>query len=228
MLIVLVIIAILLFLILIAIEPEALQAIGACIGLVVGLVVLIVGGVFLFSYLSELTGARQSDSNETAISADADQAVDEALDNVQAVLDAANDAEAVAASMPSERSKGLWVENIDGVSLTFARTRNAPTFRRLVEYRKASISKQDDSSCGDPYMVEERVTGVKYSWGFVIDRFSTWSDEDGQGDYLISESNLPRALQGSVRDIVKNNRIVRITKQRCGQGQVPFLVAVHS
>jgi hypothetical protein len=86
MFIVLVIIAILLFLILIAIEPEALQAIGACIGLIVGLVVLIVGGVFLFSYLSELRGARQSDANEIAISADVNRAVGE---DVQAALEAA-------------------------------------------------------------------------------------------------------------------------------------------
>jgi hypothetical protein len=110
-----------------------------------------------------------------------------------------------------------------GISLTFVPTRR---FRRLVEYRTPSISQAEDSSCSAPYVAEERVVRVTFAWDFVIDRFRTWNEREGQQEYIVSENQFPSAWQGSLHDLVADGRKIKVTKQRCGQGQVPGLIAV--
>lgn len=110
-----------------------------------------------------------------------------------------------------------------GVTLRFVPTRS---FRRLIEYRTTSLSTGQDISCTAPYSAQERVTRIAFSWGFVIDRFWTWNEREGQQEYIIDEGQLPNAWQGSLHDLVKEGRTLTLTKQRCGQGQVASFVAV--
>jgi hypothetical protein len=117
-----------------------------------------------------------------------------------------------------------FIEKIEDVVLTFVPTKS---FRRLTSYSKTAFNSADDPSCSSPYQTIDRVTDVKFAYGFVIDRFWTWNDKDGQEEYIVDESDLPRAFQGSLYDIVQKGRTVRLTKQRCGMGQVAGLVSVQ-
>lgn len=110
-----------------------------------------------------------------------------------------------------------------GVTLTLVPTSN---FRRLIEYRTTALSPGEDSSCATPYSAQERVTRIAFAWGFVIDRFWTWNDREGQQEYIVDETLLPRAWQGSLHDLVREGRTLTLTKQRCGQGAVASFVAV--
>lgn len=116
-------------------------------------------------------------------------------------------------------------ERFDNVTLTYVPTKKS---KRLIAYREIPISTQDDPSCTKPYTAREKIMGVEYAWDFVIDSFTTWSEKEGKQQYMIGESALPRAFQGSLHDIVQKDRQVRITKQLCGMGQVESFVAVSS
>ena len=113
-------------------------------------------------------------------------------------------------------------ETFDDITLTFLPTKE---FRKLVEYR---IDSETDSTCTKPYSAIERVTKVKYVYGFVIERFNTWNVAEGQQEYIADEGMLPNAWKGALHDIVREGRAVRITKQRCGMGQVAGLVSVRA
>lgn len=117
-----------------------------------------------------------------------------------------------------------FTEKFEDVSLTFVPTKN---FRRLISYSKPAFRSSDDSSCSAPYQTTDEIIDVKFAYGFVIDRFWTWNEKDGQEEYIVDEASLPRALQGSLYDIVRKGRTVRVTKQRCGMGQVAGLVSVR-
>lgn len=133
---------------------------------------------------------------------------------------AAAEAQKVAAG---EKPTGAaWSETFDDTTLTFVPTKK---FRKMIAY---SISPEvSDRTCTAPYDLVEQVKSVKYAYGFVIEGFETWSKDEGKQDYSSDETLLPRAYQGNLRDIVAEGRIVRITKQRCGMGQVQSLVAVR-
>ena len=101
-------------------------------------------------------------------------------------------------------------EKVDDVTLKFLPTKD---FRKLIDYR---IAAESDSTCTKVYTASEKVTKITYAYGFVIERFNTWNPSEGQQEYIPFEDTLPRALQGSLHDIVKDGRTVTITTQRCG------------
>lgn len=116
-----------------------------------------------------------------------------------------------------------FTEKINDTSLTFMPEGEG---RRLIEFKKPTTTKDEDGTCSTPYTAREKVSKVTYAYGFVIDRFNTWNDKEGQQEYMPFESELPRSFQGSLHDIVREGSNVTITKQRCGMGQVEFLVSV--
>jgi hypothetical protein len=128
-------------------------------------------------------------------------------------------------SRPQETTGPPFTESFSdiGVTLTFVPTHS---FRRLIEYRTTALSPGEDSSCTAPYSAQERVTRIAFAWGFVIERFWTWNEREGQQEYIVDETLLPRSSQGSLHDLVREGRTLTITKQRCGQGQVASFVAV--
>lgn len=125
-------------------------------------------------------------------------------------------------AQPKSQSQ-LYTEVLNDTSLTFIPEGDG---RRLVEFRKPVTAKEEDGTCSAPYTAREKVSKITYAYGFVIDRFNTWNQKEGQQEYMPFESELPRSFQGSLHDIVRDGANLTITKQRCGMGQVEFLVAV--
>ena len=116
-----------------------------------------------------------------------------------------------------------FTEKLEDASLTFMPEGEG---RRLIAFNKPVTTKDEDGTCATPYTAREKVSKITYAYGFVIDRFNTWNEKEGQQEYMPFESDLPRSFQGSLRDIVREGNSVTITKQRCGMGQVEFLVSV--
>ena len=114
-----------------------------------------------------------------------------------------------------------YTEKFDDFTLTFLPTKQG---KKLINFR---IDSGSDSTCTKPYAAIEKVTNVTYSYRFVIERFNTWNEQEGQQEYVISEALLPNVWQGNLRDIVSKDRTVRVVKQRCGMGQVAWLVSVQ-
>lgn len=115
-----------------------------------------------------------------------------------------------------------FTETFDDIAVKFVPTND---FRRMVEYRLGVTD--GDSSCSPPYTVKERIDTINYAYGFVIEDFTTWNEDEGKQEYVAMETSLPNAYKGSLRDLVSPGRIATIEKQRCGQGQVEGLVAIR-
>lgn len=125
----------------------------------------------------------------------------------------------------SEPTGTPWIERMPGGQrLKFV---GEGMNRQLIEWRQPGTTKEEDPTCQPPYTVREKVTNITRPWGFVIDRFNTWNAKEGKQEYLPNESELPRAFQPSLSDIVQEGRTITVTKQRCGMGAVEYLVAVR-
>ncbi|WP_146173273.1 hypothetical protein [Sphingomonas faeni] len=116
-----------------------------------------------------------------------------------------------------------FTEKFDDTSLTFLPTKD---FRKLIAYRNEAIDPKSDGTCTKVYTMHEKVGKIDYAWDFVIKSFRTWNDKEGQQEYMIDETLLPHAFQGSLHDIVREGRTVTVEKQRCGMGQVESFVSI--
>jgi hypothetical protein len=188
--------------------------------------------ILLAALMFMIGRATAPDGAESADGTVANQSAPAAAGN-SAIANTSAETPAPRAPAPDSRAAAdsavgpAFTERFDdlGVTLRFVPTAR---FRRLVEYRTAPTSSAEDSSCSAPYSARERVTRVTFAWGFVIERFWTWNSAEGQQEYIVDETALPRAWHGSLHDLVRQGRTLTITKQRCGQGQVASLVSVRA
>lgn len=100
---------------------------------------------------------------------------------------------------------------------------------RIVGYGVAPVSHMEDSSCTAPYWTTEKVTSIDYAYDFVIHSFTTWNPKEGKQIYEIGEddfNNFAHFAMGYLHDLVKQGASLKIRKQRCGQGSVPYLVTI--
>lgn len=100
---------------------------------------------------------------------------------------------------------------------------------RIVGYGVRPISQAEDSSCTAAYWTTEKVTSINYAYDFVIHSFTSWNPKEGKQIYEIGEDdfgNFAHFAMGYLHDLVKQGASLKIRKQRCGQGSVPYLVTI--
>jgi hypothetical protein len=101
---------------------------------------------------------------------------------------------------------------------------------RIAGYGVRPISQAEDLSCTAPYWTTEKVTSIDYAYDFVIHSFTTWNPKEGKQVYDVGEddfNNFAHFAMGYLHDLVKQGASLRIRKQRCGQGSVPYLVTIR-
>ena len=101
---------------------------------------------------------------------------------------------------------------------------------RIAGYGVPPISRAQDPSCTVPYWTAEKVTSINYAYDFVIHSFTTWNPKEGKQVYEVGEDefdNFAHFAMGYLHDLVRQGAPLRIRKQRCGQGSVPYLVTIR-
>lgn len=151
------------------------------------------------------------------------ESVPETVTKLAEAMPATRDPRPAEPAKPADVRSQL-MERFEDMTFVFRPTANS---RKLVAFRTAPTSKDKDGTCTAPYAARERVSKITYAHGFVIDKFNTWNEKEGQQEYLPFESDLPRIYQGGLHDIIQEGRTITVTKQRCGMGQVEALVAVE-
>jgi hypothetical protein len=101
---------------------------------------------------------------------------------------------------------------------------------RISGYGVPWVSRSEDSSCTEPYWTTEKVTSIDYAYDFVIHSFTTWNPNEGKQTYEVAEddfNNFAHFAMGYLHDLIRQGASLKIRKQRCGQGQVAYLVTVR-